>query len=301
MWDLLLRQMCIELTPKKFPGYSRSALALKNVLFLWACWLFKELLKAEKVRYVLFPLSRFFMPMKVKAKRSQSFPWSRIPLEKSPIMSATKATSSFPPSTTSLPTVRPAQSHCGTCSSRPLLWSAGAATSSATRTTWTRRRRSSLPVKVGRSCCFYESCVSILLTIGGFFKCLWIGVLLNISLLFYHQWTMTFLQPRTCSCSPCPRRSSRSGWAGWSRRFPKSLHTQNSSHAPHRGPPWRFSPASPWGGPVDSSPPARAGRLKSWFYVIDTYRCDFWIHLCELRQLKWCAGGKQITVYGSAG
>lgn len=45
MWDLLLRQMCIELTPKKFPGYSRSVPALlkKHVDCSKSCWRLKKL------------------------------------------------------------------------------------------------------------------------------------------------------------------------------------------------------------------------------------------------------------------
>lgn len=88
------------------------------------------------------------MPMKVRAKKSQSFQWSRCQLGRSPVTSATRAMSSSPHFTTSPPTVRRALNRCGTCLNRHLPWNAGAATSSATKITWTRRKTSLLHAKV---------------------------------------------------------------------------------------------------------------------------------------------------------
>lgn len=164
MWGLSLKQMCTVLTPKRYPGYSRSVLALLQCFHYWT-FILPHLLPLSSIKSSLLnrisfqfwhaeskaknisPLSRSYTPMKAKVKRNLSFLWS--PSERSPATSATRVTSSFPHSTTSPPTAKRAPSRCGTCSSHRLLWSADAATSSATRTTWTRRRRSLLPAKVG--------------------------------------------------------------------------------------------------------------------------------------------------------
>lgn len=100
-----------------------------------------------------FPLSpsvfRFFMPMRESAGRRRT--WRRSLRATRQTVSHTKATSSSPRYITSLPTARRAPSLCGTSSSHPRPWSAAAATSSATRTTLTKRRTLSLLAKV-KSC-----------------------------------------------------------------------------------------------------------------------------------------------------
>lgn len=84
----------------------------------------------------------------------------------------------------------------------------------------------------------------------------------SLWLFIQHKWTMTCRRPRTCCCWLRLKRSSRTGWAGWWKRFPRNLHQLSTLPAPRHAPPWRFSPTSPWGGPVDSSPPARAGKSR---------------------------------------
>lgn len=135
-----LRQMCTVLTPKRFPGYSRSASTPPGV-YLWRIKYGRQ----PRFNLILLQTNRFSTPMRARAKRSRSSRWRS---ERSPATSATKATSSSPLSTTSPPTARRAPNHCGTCSSRLPLWSAGAVTSNVTRTTWTKRRISSLHAKV---------------------------------------------------------------------------------------------------------------------------------------------------------
>lgn len=92
---------------------------------------------------------RFCMPTRESAGRRPT--WRRSLRVTRPTVSHTKATSSSPRYITSLPTVRPAPSLCGTSSSRLRPWSVAAATSSATRTTSTKRRMLLLLAKV-KSC-----------------------------------------------------------------------------------------------------------------------------------------------------
>lgn len=68
--------------------------------------------------------------------------WSpQHPLQAGRNTSTTRVMSFCPFSTTSLPRVKPALGPCGTWSSLPWHWSANGARSSATKTTWTRKRR----------------------------------------------------------------------------------------------------------------------------------------------------------------
>lgn len=92
---------------------------------------------------------RFCMPTRESAGRRPT--WRRSLRVTRPTVSHTKATSSSPHYITSLPTVRPAPSLCGTSSSHLRPWSVAAATSSATRTTSTKRRMLLLLAKV-KSC-----------------------------------------------------------------------------------------------------------------------------------------------------
>lgn len=92
---------------------------------------------------------RFCMPTRESAGRRPT--WRRSLRVTRPTVSHTKATSSSPHYITSLPTVRPAPSLCGTSSSHLRPWSVAAATSSATRTTSTKRRMLLLLAKVKSS------------------------------------------------------------------------------------------------------------------------------------------------------
>lgn len=99
---------------------------------------------------------RFCMPTRGSAGRRRT--WRRSLRATRPTVSHTKATSSSPRYITSLPTVRPVPSLCGTSSSHLQPWSVAAATSSATRTTSTKRRTLLLLAKVKCTVCG-QSCI----------------------------------------------------------------------------------------------------------------------------------------------
>lgn len=96
----------------------------------------------------MFLFFRYFMLMRVSVGRKRT--WRVFLRVTRPTACPTKAMSSSPPSTISPLTVRRAPNPCGTCSSRRQPWSAAAATSSATRTIWTRRRTLSPLAKVSQ-------------------------------------------------------------------------------------------------------------------------------------------------------
>ena len=98
-------------------------------------------------RRLFFPLvCRFCMPTRGSAGRMRK--WRRSLRATRPTASHTKVTSSSLRYITSLQTVRPAPSLCGTSSSHLRPWSVAAATSSATRTISTKRRTLLLLAKV---------------------------------------------------------------------------------------------------------------------------------------------------------
>ncbi len=102
-----------------------------------------------------FLFFRSCMLMKVSAGRRRT--WRLFLRVIRPTACPTKATSSSPPSIISPRTARLAPNRCGTCSSPPRPWSAADATSSATRTIWTRRRMLSPLAKVTHIACV-QSC-----------------------------------------------------------------------------------------------------------------------------------------------
>ncbi len=173
MWDQLHKETCTERRRKRFQGYSRfDASSCWRYLFRFCIIAFsfdfwyqnvkwdsvKLRWASEKILLVLiccdvvfYPsLFRFCMPTRESAERRRT--WRRSLRATRPTVSHTKATSSSPRYITSPPTARPAQSLCGTSSSRRRPWSVAAATSSATRTTSTKRRMLLLLAKV-------ESCL----------------------------------------------------------------------------------------------------------------------------------------------
>lgn len=98
--------------------------------------------------FFFFFLCRFSMPTRGSAGRRQT--WRQSLRVTRPTVSHTKVTNSSPRCIISLQTVRPAPSLCGMFSNHLRLWSAVAATSSATRTISTKRRTSLLLAKVTR-------------------------------------------------------------------------------------------------------------------------------------------------------
>lgn len=124
------------------------------------------------VRFLWSTLSRFrfCMPMRESAGRRRT--WRQSHRATRPTVFHTKATSSSPRCITSLPTVRRAPSLCGTSSSRLRPWSVAAATSSATKTTSTKRRTLLLLAKVQSWRCrlFFEKTSSHKLNVSRFFR-----------------------------------------------------------------------------------------------------------------------------------
>lgn len=152
MFDLSLKLMCTEQTPKKFQEYSR----LPSARFS----LYIHLIHTHYLYYATFSLLllffssiRFCTPMKARVNALRKSCWNRR-LTNVQVTSATRATSSSPPCITSLPPATLARGLCGTSSSLRQPSSAAAATQSATKTTWTKRKNKSSPAGVSL-CVFY--------------------------------------------------------------------------------------------------------------------------------------------------
>lgn len=127
-----------------------SDIKMSDGIFCWASNVyFKTEFLTECSAFV--SVFRFCMPTRGSAGRRQT--WRRSLRATRPTVSHTKATSSSPRYITSLPIVRPAPNLCGTSSSHLQPLSVAAATSSATRTTLTKRRMLLLLAKV-----IYLSC-----------------------------------------------------------------------------------------------------------------------------------------------
>lgn len=201
-------------------------LNLKNVYFK-AVFLTK--------RSLFVSVLRFCMPTRGSAGRRQT--WRRSLRATRPTVSHTKATSSSPRYITSLPTVRPAPSLCGTSSSRLRRWSVAAATSSATRTTSTKRRMLLLLAKViCRQCCSYWGTIyytqNYFLIITDELKRILNCSTMTLRCRLSHLWLMLFdqyLMPSSYSklrCDLCPghapvgpdpRWAEEMDWSPWKK------------------------------------------------------------------------------------
>lgn len=256
-WGLSLKRMCIVLTPKRFPGYFRSVSALSSVvLLLRICnsrwWLLLLLSSSLQILYA----------NEGESKKEPEFP--------EPLAIGEKSSYICHKGHEFIPTLYHFPTNCEACT-KPLWNMFKPPPALECRRCHIKCHKDhmdkkeeiiapckgrSLHSQMSRFIDAASGCEQIEFSDIAMFL---IKITKDYNCLSLHQWTMTCLRPRTCCCWPYPRRSSRSGWVDWSRRSPRSLHPQSTLHAPRHAPPWRSSPASPWGDPVDSSPPARAG------------------------------------------